>query len=150
MQSAETNTTTGPTCNHIGATSESAVEFNLLRAGYRVLIPSVISRYDIGVDTDGRLIRVQVKTGRRDRSGNLRVTWDGTYRPTEVDVIAAHDHETESTYFVPLTAVPAGSAGFTLRLPASVRGRSMLRRDKRSLDADQYVSFHNAITEVSA
>jgi PD-(D/E)XK endonuclease len=49
----------------VGHRSEAAILSQLVRQGYRVLLPfGVNQRYDMVLDNDGRLLKVQCKTGR--------------------------------------------------------------------------------------
>jgi hypothetical protein len=49
----------------VGARTEAVVLSELVRRGYRVLLPfGVNQRYDLALDLDGRFVRVQCKTAR--------------------------------------------------------------------------------------
>lgn len=126
--------------NQTGAISEIAVELDLLKRGFNILIPRVTTRYDRIVETnDGRYIRVQIKTARVDRrDGNLRVTYDTPYYAREVDVIAVFDPNGNDIYYVPIQDLPNGAKGFTLRVTPRI-----YKRVKRSgLDAANYTEFN--------
>lgn len=103
--------------NHIGSVSESAVTLDLLQRGYNVLMPAVISRYDLLLELGDSYLKIQVKTARTDRrDGNLRVTWERPYSPNEVDIIAVYDPETTNIYYIPLEDISPGSKGLTIRV----------------------------------
>jgi len=46
-----------------GKTSEAVILATLVRLGKHVLVPWGEERYDLAIDDDGRLMRVQCKTG---------------------------------------------------------------------------------------
>ena len=45
--------------NRIGAIAETAIEAEPVRLGFNVLRPVLEDRYDLAIDLDGRLIRMQ-------------------------------------------------------------------------------------------
>src|SRR5437763_6237492 len=90
--------------NRIGATAEIKIAAELVELGFDVLWPiAAHGRYDLAVDLDGRLIRIQCKsaamrgnviavparTSRRAPEGYRR----GTNTADEVDVIAAYSRD---------------------------------------------------------
>jgi hypothetical protein len=84
------------------------------------------------------VVRVQVKTARTDvRDGNLRVSYDTPYDPSEVDIIAVFDPNTRDIYYIPINDIPAGAKGFTLRVTRRVYNR----RKSAGLDASQYKKY---------
>lgn len=122
----------------IGSISEAAVEWDLLRRGCNVLTPAVTARYDRLVEIKGRFIRVQVKTARLDvRDGNLRVSYETPYSPSEIDVIAVFDPRTCDIYYIPINDIPDSAKGFTLRLTKRVYNR----KKSAGFDADRYKTF---------
>jgi hypothetical protein len=55
----------------IGQRTEAAILAELVRRGYRVLVPfGTNQRYDLVIDLDGAFVRVQCKTGRL-RNGSI-------------------------------------------------------------------------------
>lgn len=100
---------TGETGSH----SEAMVLALLLRAGYNVLVPYNVARYDLALDDHGKLLRLQVKTG-RVRNGVIlfnafSVGHPGTpkryYTSEEVDYFAVYVSELDKAYLVPLERV---------------------------------------------
>jgi hypothetical protein len=97
--------------SQLGTLTEGVILAALLRAGKNVLIPFGVARYDLAIDEDGRLVRVQCKTARL-RNGvilfNTRsVKRDGTqmhYRG-DADLFGVHCPETWGVYMVPVELV---------------------------------------------
>ena len=97
-----------------GNAAEAAVMSALVGRGYRVLVPFGDGHpYDLAVDADGVLVRVQCKSGWR-RGGcvifNSRSTDHGAGpRPYtgRADVFGVYYRETETVYAVPVTDVAA-------------------------------------------
>lgn len=120
-----------------GSISETAVTLDLMRRGYNVLMPTVVSRYDLLVEAgDRNFIRVQVKTARIDnRDGNLKATWDRPYSPEEVDVIAIYDPTSNNVFYIPLQDIPC-SKGVTLRINRYKRNTTTT-----ALKAEDYTDF---------
>jgi len=97
----------------------------LLRAGYIVLVPYNVMRYDLGLDVDGQLKRVQVKTARvlngalvfnpYSITGGKRIY----YTADEIDLFGVYSPELDKTYLVPF----ADGKG-TLRLEAARNGQT--------------------------
>lgn len=95
----------------VGHRSEAAILSQLVARGYHVLLPfGVNQRYDLVLDSDGRFLKVQCKTGRlrngaiRFRSvsvqSNTRVTRVRGYEG-EVDLFAVYCPENAQVYLVP-------------------------------------------------
>ena len=113
--------------NEIGARSESMVLATLLRAGYQVLLPYGVARYDLVIDDAGAFKRVQVKTG-RIRNGtvvyNVASTPPGCggqrryYTADEVDLFGVYCPQTDEVYLVPI-----GDAKGVLRLDPPRNGQ---------------------------
>jgi prevent-host-death family protein len=100
--------------NRIGAIAETAIAAELVQLGFQVFRPIVEGgRYDLAIDLNGRLIRVQCKSAVRRgdvvvvRATTFRRTLDGyrkgTYGPDEVDVIASYCAELKRCFAVPIT-----------------------------------------------
>ncbi|MFB6298912.1 MAG: group I intron-associated PD-(D/E)XK endonuclease [Halobacteriales archaeon] len=99
---------------HIGDTSEAMVISQLIRRGYSVSIPfGDNDPYDIIVDSNAGLYRVQVKTGWIE-NGCIRFktysqTTDGgdsidrDYTAKDVDVFAVRCRDTDKCYWVPVS-----------------------------------------------
>lgn len=107
--------------------SELIVENDLLRRNLNVLRPLVVSRYDLMADDGHRTYRVQVKTGRldgRQSPPTLKASWDEHYDPTDVDVIAVVDSDTEMVYYVKTVDLPAPSSSVTIRFDRASRETS--------------------------
>jgi PD-(D/E)XK endonuclease len=102
----------------IGDRTQLAVMLALRDAGYAVLVPfGENTRYDLVIDNDEELARVQCKTGRL-RQGAIRFATCSCYghhanpktarRPygDEIDYFAVYCPETEGVYLVPIADVP--------------------------------------------
>ena len=100
----------------VGDISELRVMCDLVKAGYLVSIPfGENHRYDLVVEKDNVLSRVQVKTGRlrkgvvmfncysshSHRGGTACRSYTG-----EVEFIAVFCPDTDSTYMLPISAMP--------------------------------------------
>jgi hypothetical protein len=123
-----------------GDVAELAVALDLRRRGHRVAFPyGEDCDYDLIVDRDGSLERVQVKYSRsngrtlevRTRShsltnGKVRVT--KYYTAAMVDWIAVYDASTSAIYYLPAAILGTGRDQLTLRLaPAANNQRQGVR-----------------------
>lgn len=63
-----------PTDLAVGTAAEHLVCFDLLMAGYRAFLSDQNCPYDVAVEIDGRLVRVQVKATRQARPVPQRTT----------------------------------------------------------------------------
>ncbi|HDR8003374.1 group I intron-associated PD-(D/E)XK endonuclease [Bacillus cereus group sp. BceL300] len=128
-----------PRSAQTGSISEAAVEWDLLRQGFNVLSPAVVTRYDRVVEVaEKNYVRVQVKTARIDaRDGNLRVTYDTPYNPSEVDLIAVYSPSNGQVYYIPIDDIPEGAKGFTLRTTERIYNR----KKRAGLTANDYKKF---------
>jgi prevent-host-death family protein len=118
--------------NRIGAIAETAIAAEATRLGFRVLYPLIEDRYDLAIDLDGRLIRVQCKSAplRREavvvRARTCRRTATGfahtVYTADEVDVIAAYAPELNRSFAVPI-ALFGPSGTFQLRVSPPRNGQ---------------------------
>lgn len=126
----------------VGHRSEVAILAQLVRQGYRVLLPfGVNQRYDMVLDNNGRLLKVQCKTGRlregaiRFRSQSVQSNTAGTRVRAysgEVDFFAVYCPENDRVYLIPADEVP--TRGMYLRVD-----RPRNRQRKRVRWAEDYV-----------
>lgn len=129
-----------------GDLAELMIAADLRRRGYRIAFPyGEDCDYDLIVDRDGKLERVQVKHvtsngPRRARSMPLAVTHQRRVRATKrytaatVDWMAVWDATTNAAYYVP-SAVFDGHVEVTLRLRPTLNGQSRkIRQAGRFLD----------------
>jgi hypothetical protein len=109
-----------------GAIAEAAISAAAFELGIYVLRPVIEGRrYDLILDVDGRLLRVQCKwaprrgnvivvtlrTSRHTPHGYVRTT----YTANEVDGVAVYCHELKRCFYLPIGLV-AGRSGIHLRL----------------------------------
>jgi hypothetical protein len=95
----------------VGDLSELMVAAALAHPGYTVSLPGENARYDLVIDKDGVLSRVQVKTGRL-RSGSIQWNCCSTHthrngpatRPyiDEIDFFGVYCPQLDSTYLIPI------------------------------------------------
>ena len=108
----------------VGHRSEAAILAELVKRGYRILLPfGVNQRYDLVLDCDGRLLKVQVKTGRL-RDGVIRFSAVSTQSNTngtrrrhytgEVDLFIVYCPDNKRVYVIPAREVPR--SGMYLRV----------------------------------
>lgn len=100
----------------VGDISELRVMHDLVRAGYLVSIPfGEDHRYDIVIEKDGVLSRVQVKTGRLRKgvvifncSSSHAHRGGPSYRmyTDEIDFFGVYCPQLDSTYLIPIAEVP--------------------------------------------
>jgi PD-(D/E)XK endonuclease len=100
----------------IGQRTEAAILAELVRRGYRVLIPfGVNQRYDLVLDHDGKFIRVQCKTARLRRGAihfSTRSVRSNTRRTVTqgyaggADLFLAYCPETDRIYAVHVEEAP--------------------------------------------
>jgi prevent-host-death family protein len=109
------------TSNDKGNIAEMAIALEAMKLGIDVLKPvAEHCRYDLAFDLGDQILRVQVKTAKRRGDVlviNLVSSWHSPggyvrskYEVGEVDMIAAFDHETESSYLIPFPLVSDLSA----------------------------------------
>jgi hypothetical protein len=116
----------------VGQRTEAAILSELVRRGYRVLLPfGVNQRYDLVLDTGGAFVRVQCKTGRLRRGSvifntqSIRTNRNGTYfrgYEGEIELFAVYCHELQRLYAVPVE-VAAKTQG-TLRVDPTVNNQT--------------------------
>lgn len=108
----------------VGQRIEGAILAELVRRDYRVLLPfGVNQRYDLVLDCDGQLLKVQCKAGRlRDGAvqfssqsvqSNTRSTRTRGYSG-EVDLFMVYCPENQRVYVIPADEVP--NTGMYLRV----------------------------------
>jgi hypothetical protein len=108
----------------VGQRSEAAILHQLVRRGYRTLLPfGVNQRYDLVLDCDGEFMRIQCKTGRL-RQGAIRFSAQSIQSNTkgsrirhysgEVDLFAVYCPDNDQVYLIPAQDVP--STGMYLRV----------------------------------
>jgi hypothetical protein len=96
----------------VGVRSEAVILAELIKRGYRVLLPfGHNQRYDLVVEIDGLFRRVQCKTGRLRRgcvifkAQSIRSNTCGTvlrdYKD-DVDLFIVHCPDTKGTYVIPI------------------------------------------------
>jgi hypothetical protein len=114
------------TSSRKGAIAEAEITAAVMRHGLDVLRPlSEGGRYDLVIDTGGRLLRVQCKwatlrgTVLDARIGTSRHTPRGyvrsTYSAREIDAVAVFSPDTDACYLLPIEDVQ-GLASLRLRL----------------------------------
>jgi PD-(D/E)XK endonuclease len=120
----------------VGHRTEAAVLSELVKRGYRVLLPfGVNQRYDLVIEDKGRFLKAQCKTGRL-RDGTVR--WraqsiqSNTRRTTirdyagEVDLFVVYCPDNGKVYVIPASEVPP--TGMYLRVnPPCNRQRKRVR-----------------------
>lgn len=108
-----------------GEVTESIILARLVQLGYECLIPwGHDRRYDIAIDDDGKLIRIQCKTARCiEKWGCLEFNTAITYARVggkphvrkgyqgEADYFGVYSPETGKVYLVPVEDVPLRSKG---------------------------------------
>jgi hypothetical protein len=117
----------------IGQRSEPAVLAELVKRGYRVLLPYGSNhRYDLVVDVAGRFLRVQCKTGRL-RDGvvrfntastrvNTRRSFTTPYDAGQIDLFLIYCPDTERVYA--LDVGDAAASNGRLRVDPAVNGQA--------------------------
>ena len=87
-----------------GEKSELAVASELVAQGYGVSFPfGHDHQYDLIVDKDGSLYRVQVKTAKHEGGNRYYIQVDADkYDKTHVDLLAGSSEEREPTFFIPI------------------------------------------------
>jgi PD-(D/E)XK endonuclease len=99
--------------NGIGAVTEGRVLAALLAAGHAVAVPFGVARYDLVLDMDGDLQRVQCKTGRLRngavvfnlysvRRGGTPGKFDNAPYRGQVDLFGVFCPDTDKVYLVPI------------------------------------------------
>lgn len=109
------------TPSEIGERAEAAVLAALVSAGKQVLVPfGGQRRYDLAYEEDGRLVKVQCKSGRERKSAIVFRTYSVGRGPArdyrdDVDVFGVYCHERDEVYLVPVDHLPSRGAHLRLR-----------------------------------
>jgi PD-(D/E)XK nuclease superfamily protein len=119
-----------------GDLAELKVAADLVAKGYRVALPfGEDCDYDLIVDRDGKLERVQVKYARSERGvievkcqsyslTNGKVRRTKRHTPVTIDWIAAYDPTQDRCFYLPSSELgPSGRTGFSLRLTPTRNGQ---------------------------
>ena len=116
------------TTNQKGLVAETGIIHRAVKLGVGVARPLDDERYDLVLDYQGHLIRVQCKWARRSgevvvvRCYSCRRTAEGlrrrVYTGSEIDAIAAYCEELDSCYLIP-AEMASGKTQFHLRLARS-------------------------------
>lgn len=125
----------------VGHRAEAAILAELVKRGYRVLLPfGVNQRYDLVLDCDGQFLRAQCKTGRL-REGVVQCSTQSIQSNTrgsrwrsyagEVDLFIIYCPQNDSVYVIPAGEVP--ERGMYLRVDPPRN-----RQDKRVRWAKDY------------
>jgi hypothetical protein len=112
---------------HVGDVSEAAVITALIKCGYEVSIPfGENHRYDVIVDKDGILSRIQIKSGRL-RKGviNFAACSSHAHRGGlnsrsyhgEIDYFGVYCKETDSVYLISCADTPATHGSLRIDRP---------------------------------
>jgi PD-(D/E)XK endonuclease len=118
-----------------GDTAEMMVAADLVKRGYRIAFPyGEDSDYDLIVERDGKLERIQVKyTESRDNvvvvrcmshsltNGKVRRT--KRYTAATIEWLAVYDRVTDRCYYVPARELGEGRSHMHLRLAPALSGR---------------------------
>jgi hypothetical protein len=114
-----------------GEITESMVLARLVQLGYSCLIPwGHDHRYDIAIDFDGKLVRIQCKTAHyTEKSGSLQFNTAITYARVggkphivkgykeEADYFGVYSPDTGKVYLVPVEDTPDLTAQLRLHAP---------------------------------
>jgi hypothetical protein len=113
--------------SEIGERAEAAILAALAGAGKPILIPFGPRRYDLAYEEDGRLLKVQCKTG-KVRKGAIHFPTSSADRHfirrdyrEDVDFFGVYCHSRREVYLVPVEDVPVRAA--TLRIEPSLNGQ---------------------------
>lgn len=116
----------------VGHRSEAAVLAELVKRGYRVLLPfGVNQRYDLVLESDGRFLKAQCKTGRL-RNGVIQFSAVSIQSNTcgtrirgydgEVELFVVYCPDNRGIYVIPADEVPP--TGMYLRVDPPRNGQS--------------------------
>ena len=111
-----------------GKTSEAVILAALVKLGKHVLVPWGEERYDLAIDEDGSLVRIQCKTGHiRDGCICFKTSITDARRPLgdggyagQIDAFAVYRPQIERVWLVPIEDLPTKQvASLRIRPPAS-------------------------------
>lgn len=136
-----------------GLAAEHLVCADLCRQGYLSYMAPAGSRYDLVVDVNSRLLRVQVKSTSHPRLKNetykpayiFRLNSKGNQRAInkhEVDVVALVAMDISTIAYLP--AAECGSKAMQLKTP----GTELHKRSKKQLNIDQ-LPFSKLLEEIT-
>jgi hypothetical protein len=125
----------------VGHRAEAAILAELVKRGYRVLLPfGVNQRYDLVLECDGRFLRAQCKTGRL-RDGVIQCSTQSIQSNTrgsrcrsytgEIDLFIVYCPQNDSVYVIPAEEVPRKGMHLRVNPPRN-------RQDKRVRWAKDY------------
>ena len=114
-----------------GKASEAVILAALVKLGKSVLIPWGEERYDLALDEDGKLVRIQCKTGHlRDGCVCFKTSITDARRPLgdggyagQIDAFAVYCPQIERVYLVPINDVGT-TIGARLRLEPAKNGQT--------------------------
>jgi hypothetical protein len=122
------------TTNQKGLVAEAAVMFECAKLGVPVLRPLDDQRYDLALDLGTQIVRVQCKWAARDgdvvavRTRTCRRGRDGlihrSYKPGEIDAIAAYCPDTGCCYYLP-AEYSVNRGAVALRLEATRNNQAL-------------------------
>jgi hypothetical protein len=97
-----------------GFIHETKVFLKLLQMGYNVVFPAIPTQWDIGIEKNGRIIKIQCKTGFRAKKDPHRLRFrpirgrygkTKKYRKSEVDFFAVYCREKDQIFMFSLEEV---------------------------------------------
>ena len=104
----------------------ASVILEALQKNYVVSIPFEGAPYDLILEKDGVLNRVQVKYS-KPRKGILTVYLSKGYSKVNIDVIIAYNPDTRGFYWIPVEAVNGNVGGFSLRLTGETKNNQNIK-----------------------
>lgn len=132
----------------IGVLSEKIVTIALLRLGYQVSIPvDPGSPYDLLVDNGTRILKIQVKTARKQTTNTITfhtMNRKGEHYKHSCDLFVVYYPETEALFSIPASHV-ADTPHATILLEG---GKS--RSDSRGLTESKYLLENNHTQTVAS
>jgi hypothetical protein len=141
----------------LGEMAELAVAADLSARGYRIAIPyGEDSDYDLIVERDGQLERVQVKCRRSDGRivqancysnslTNGKVIRKKRYTARTIDWLAVYDATTRRCFYIPASELGEGRSSISLRLVPAANNQVIGTRS-----AEDYEDFPPRIMELKA
>jgi PD-(D/E)XK endonuclease len=109
----------------VGLRTEALILAELVRRGYRVLVPfGTNQRYDMVIDMDGEFVRAQCKTGRIRRgcvvysTESVRINtqgWQSRDYVGDAEIFLIYCPATERIYAVPVNEAPASSGSLRIQ-----------------------------------